>query len=73
MERIVPDVADEETRDLKSYIARYKAALIASDQGDLIIEIPRTVVIEENQNVSFFSIAVERLIFSLGDGNRWRS
>ena len=52
LERVVPE--DEEDHDIKSFTARYKAALHASDQGDLIVELPQGVTIQEsNVNSSF--------------------
>jgi len=53
LEKVVPD--DEYDHDIKSFTARYKAALHASDQGDLIVELPPGVTIQESNVISLQS------------------
>lgn len=52
LERVVPD--DEYDHDIKAFTARYKAALHASDQGDLIVELPQGVTIQESNVIPQF-------------------
>ena len=47
--QVVPDT--EPTTDLEKYKSHYKAAMLASDDGELIIELPPTISIQESTPV----------------------
>lgn len=47
--QVVPDA--EGSGDLEKFKSHYKAAMLASDDGELIIELPPTISIQENTPV----------------------
>ncbi len=51
LEKVVPE--SEHDHDIKNFTARYKAALVASDQGDLIVDTSH-VLIEESPSVCVY-------------------